>query len=118
VLTLTNNLASNTDGQLTVVGRVVQSPDGTRLAFDARAGLGATRIYVASFSGSVVQPADRLTSLTEGQESFPTWVSDARVGFSSSAGGNDNVYTASGTVLRGSVTLAVPSAREPWFGPN
>ena len=115
VLTLSNNLTS-TDGQLTVVGRVVQSPDGQRLAFDARAGLGATRIYVAAFSGTVVQPADRLTSLTEGQETLPTWVGNARVGFSSSAGGNDNVYTASATVLRGSATLVVPSARDPWFG--
>ena len=118
VFTLTNNLNSNAEGSLTVANRVVLSPDGTRLAFDGRpAGAGATRIYVADFSGTVVQPATRLTSVTDGQESFPTWTSFTSVGFSSSSGGSDNVYTASATAPGGSGTFVVPSAREPWFGP-
>lgn len=117
VFTLTNNLNSNSEGSLTVVNRVVLSPDGTRLAFDARSSAGVTRVYVAAFSGSVVQPAERLSSESEGEETFPTWTSAASVGLSSNLGGQDNVYTASATALRGSLILAVPSAREPWFGP-
>ncbi|MBF5046228.1 MULTISPECIES: hypothetical protein [Myxococcaceae] len=117
-LPITNNLQSN-QTQLIVANRVALSPDGTHLAFDAQpVSGGATRIYVAAFSGTVVDTAARLSNSNEGQESFPTWTNASSVAFSSSAGGgSDNVYTVNVNSIPGSLVFAAPSAREPWFGP-
>jgi TolB protein len=117
-VTFAGDLSSGSEGPLTLANRVAVSPDGTRIAYDASSETAQPRVYVAAFN-QVAQPAERLTSLTEGVESFPIWASTVDVAFSSSAGGADNVYTAraAGSLPAGSAPLVLPAAQQPWFGP-
>jgi TolB protein len=98
--------------------RVVLSTDGTRAAFDASNDIGVTRIFVVELATGVVSqltdhPGDALAN-----DSFPTWVGSTEVGFSSDSGGADQVYEVSAGAARSSGTLVLPSAVEPWHGPN
>lgn len=119
------NVASNLGTQAcSIANRAAISPDGTRAALDGRlfsAGScsGAVRIFVMTLLGT--QTLSQLTSYPaepSANDGFPTWVGADQVGFSSSVGGADNVYIlpASGSMISGG--LRVPSAIEPYYGPN
>lgn len=117
---ITGNLGQDA---CSVANRVVLSPDATRLAFDARTisgGLcsGPVRIFVMDlFSRTVSRitnyPADPGTS-----DGFPTWVGNDQVGFSSNFGGADQVYVLPANTTPTSGGLKVPTASQPYYGPN
>ncbi|MGI5860967.1 MAG: TolB family protein [Myxococcales bacterium] len=94
--------------------RAVLSPDGSRIAFEMRVD-GAKRIFVINESGdpsSLVQVTN-----TDGNDAFPTWIGNDRIGFASDAGGAWNVYEIDVSVgLSGSAYLTVPAAGECSFG--
>ena len=48
-------------------------------------------------------------------DSFPCWMNNTTVAFSSDSGGNDNVYKVT-LPASTSATLLVPKAIEPWYG--
>jgi len=116
---------SETLGQLpnglALANRVVLSPDGGRAVFDASNGSDGARIFAVNLAGGVVS---RPTQLTDhpgdalANDSFPTWVGSTDVAFSSDSGGGDQVYRLSASAVRASGTLVLPSALEPWYGPN
>ncbi len=110
---LTTNLGT-LEGQA-VVNRVVISPDGTRAAYDGRVTSQSTRIFVINLATRVVT---KLTDYTmDANDSFPCWVGNDKVGFSSDSGGNDSVYALSAASMSTSGGLAVGGATEPWYGP-
>lgn len=105
-----------------VANRVAVSPDGSQVAFDGRLSSGGLRIFVAPLTASGVGAARRLTNYsgTAVQESWPSWTSNSQLGFLfvDSSGGNPGIYRATvGAVPSNSVTLSVPSAAEPSYGP-
>jgi len=107
-----------------VANRVVVSPDGNRAAFDARtfsggACVGAVRIFVVNLSNGAVNP--RLTDYPgepNADDGFPTWVGNDQIGFSSNVGGADEVYVLPASSRMSSGGLKIPSASEPYYGPN
>ncbi|QSQ21092.1 PD40 domain-containing protein [Pyxidicoccus parkwayensis] len=107
---------------LAVENRVAVSPSGTQVAFDGRLSSGSVRIYVASFGTAGVSALQRVTDLTSAGvlETWPTWTRSNQVGFllDDASGGTPGIYRATtGTGTPSSVTLAVPSAAEPSYGP-
>ncbi len=111
VTNLTNTLGSEALG---VANRLLVSPDGTKGVFDARVSSGVTRLFVIDLTTKLV------TALYAGEagtnDSFPCWMGNTAVGFSSDSGGNDNVYKVN-LPSSTSATLLVPKAIEPWYGP-
>ena len=101
---------------LGVVSRLAVSPDGTKVAFDGRVSSGASRVFVGQFSGQL-QSVVQVTG-DSGSSTYPSWRSNAELGFLSDDGGSDNVYRISAASVRGSgsLTLAVPGALEPSYG--
>ncbi|ATB44738.1 lipoprotein [Corallococcus macrosporus DSM 14697] len=100
-----------------VENRVAVSPNGSQVAVDGRLSSGGTRVFVAPLSGSNVGGLQRVTSSGAGsEESWPSWTGNSQLGFLITSGGGDPaIYRANlGT---GSVSLAVPSATEPSYGP-
>nr|WP_063747602.1 PD40 domain-containing protein [Corallococcus macrosporus] len=100
-----------------VENRVAVSPNGSQVAVDGRLSSGGTRVFVAPLSGSNVGGLQRVTSSGAGsEESWPSWTGASQLGFLITSGGGDPaIYRANlGT---GSVSLAVPSATEPSYGP-
>lgn len=123
-ITVANGMSQSLTGSLgneaqTIANRVVISPDGTHAAFDGRLGSGATRIFTIdlanpnSINHLTDYPAD-----PNANDTFPCWQGNGTVAFSSDTGGNDQVYTVSSTANLSTGTLVLPSAIEPWFGPN
>jgi len=103
-----------------VENRVAVSPNGAQVALDGRLSSGGTRIFVAPLSGANVGALQRVTSTGVGtEESWPSWTGASQLGFLISSGGSDpGIYRASvGAGATGSVSLAVPSAAEPSYGP-
>jgi Tol biopolymer transport system component len=107
-----------------VENRVALSPDGSKLAFDARtvassgACSGTTRIFIMDMIGS--RMVRRVTDSTDPsvRESFPSWVGNDQVGFSSNFGGADQVYVLPANAAPTSGGLKVPTASQPYYGPN
>jgi TolB protein len=107
-----------------VANRVAVSPDGNKAAFDARTlsgGVcsGSVRIFVVNLSNGAVNP--RLTDYPaepRADDGFPSWVGNDQVGFSSNVGGADQVYVLPASSIMSSGGLKVPSAAEPYYGPN
>ena len=116
----TNLLNGLGNEAIRIRNRVVLSKDGSRAAFDADVSSGATRIFVVDLSSS----ARTVTQVTDHPadpnaiDSFPSWTSSSELAFSSDTGGNDQVYTVSASAQKQGGTLKLPSAVEPWFGPN
>lgn len=106
---ITNTLGNEAQ---TIVNRLVVSPDGTRALFDGRVSSGVTRLFVLDLSTKAVTALYAAEAGTN--DSFPCWVSNGVVAFSSDSGGNDNVYQV--TLPTSSPQLLVPKAIEPWFG--
>ncbi len=103
---------------MSVANRVVISPDGTQAAFDGRLSSGASRIFVINLSSQTVHRLTDYPADPTANDTFPCWVGTGEVGFSSDTGGNDQVYQLAATSNLGSGGLVLPSAIEPWFGPN
>jgi TolB protein len=102
-------------GATAIVGRAVISPDGTRAAFDGKFSSGVRTFVMNLTTKAVIRVTDYADTYT--RDSFPTWVSNAEIGFSSDSGGNDNVYILSAsppTPTSGGLTVG--SALEPWYG--
>lgn len=97
--------------------RVVISKDGTRAAFQSQVSSGVMRIFVADLAGGTVTQLSDPGEATA-NDSFPTWIGSGEIAFSSDVGGNDQVYVLPATAVKQSGALRLPSAVEPWFGPN
>ncbi len=98
--------------------RVVLSKDGSRAAFDGELSSGVTRIFVVNLSTRAVTQVTDYPADPNANDSFPSWTSASELAFSSDTGGNDQVYTVSATAVKQGGSLRLPSAIEPWFGPN
>ena len=100
-----------------IANRIVISPDGTRAAFDGRMQTGGTRIFVINLTSKTVTRLTDYPADPDANDSFPCWVGNEKVGFSSDTGGNDQVYALPATAMNSSGGLTLPSAVEPWYGP-
>jgi Tol biopolymer transport system component len=101
-----------------ISNRVVLSPDGLKAVFDGRVSSGVTRIFVFDLAALTISrltdyPADPTAS-----DSYPSWLGNDKVSYSSDTGGNDQVYSLSAGAMSSSGSLQVPSAIEAWYGPN
>ena len=101
----------------TIVNRVVLSPDGTRAAFDGRVSSGSSRIFVMNLTTKAVTKLTDYPADPNANDSFPTWVGNDKVGFSSDTGGNDQVYALPASSMNTSGGLTLPGAVEAWYGP-
>ncbi|MCP3099126.1 hypothetical protein LZ198_09620 [Myxococcus sp. K15C18031901] len=107
---------------LAVVNRVVASPSGAQVAFDGRGASGNTRVYVAELTAGRMGNPRRVTNFgsANAQETWPTWTRSDQVGFLfvDTSGGDPGIYRSTVALQpSNSVTLAVPSALEPSYGP-
>jgi len=104
-----------------IVNRVALSPDESTVVFDARlvtGGTGVSRIFVKDITQAVTDPVMLTDHLEDpgALDTFPCWVSNTRVSFSSNSGGNDNIYEINTSVTSPSGgSLVVGSAREGFF---
>lgn len=113
------SVASNLGNEvLWVLNRAVVSPSGQQFALDGRLSSGGSRIFVGSLS-----PYNAPTRVTEhpgeagAQDTFPSWMGTTQVGFLSTAGGGQNIYSVTlPTTTLGGGTLLIPSAGEPDYG--
>lgn len=112
---VTNTLGT-IEGQA-VVNRVVLSPDGTRAVYDGRVASQSSRIFVINLTTRAVTKLTDYPADPNANDSFPTWVGNDKIAFSSDTGGNDQVYVLPATAMGTSGGLTLPSAVEPWFGP-
>src|SRR5215472_2559914 len=107
-----------------IANRVALAPNGAKVAFDARTNpslgcSGPVRIFVVDLAAQTVTrltnyPADPLA-----QDGFPTWVGNDQVGYASdAAAGTNNVYSLQAALRDTSGVLRVPTASEPYYGPN
>ncbi len=113
---ITNTLGTGAEGNI-IVNRVVVSPDGTKAAYDGRVTSGASRIFVVNLTTKAVTRLTDYPGDPNANDSFPCWVGNDKVGFSSDTGGNDQVYVLSAAAMSTSGGLTLPSAVEPWYGP-
>lgn len=107
---------------LAVENRVAVSPSGAQVAFDGRLGSGSVRVYVAPFSNLGMGSPQRVTDLTSAnvQETWPSWTRSNQLGFlfTDSGGSDPGIYRANvSNTVPSSVSLSVPSAAEPSYGP-
>lgn len=113
------NVISNLGEGAQVVGsRVTVSPDGKKVAFDARTSSGS-RIFVGSLDGQQqVYGITQVTGKLGVEDTYPSWRGNTELGFLSNEGGVDNVYRVSASSVRGSgnLVLVVPKAIEPAYG--
>lgn len=105
-----------------IVNRAVVSPDGTKVAFDGEVSSGGSRIFVAGLTTQgLVNPVAVTAHVgndSGARDTYPSWTGANQVGFSSNAGGAEQVYRISTNAASpGAGTLAVPSATEPFYGP-
>ncbi len=104
-----------------IANRVAVSPDGSKVAFDARTRSsgscsGPTRIFVVNLSGGLpTRLTDYVDPATDG---FPTWVGNSQVGYSSNFRGADQIYVLPASASMTSGSLKVPTASQPYYGPN
>lgn len=106
------------DGAQVILSRVAVSPDGTRVAFDARTSTGP-RIYVGTIDGQQqIYDITQVTGKLGVTDTYPSWRGNAELGFLSDDGGSDNIYRVSASSVRGSgnLVLVVPKAMEPSYG--
>lgn len=106
-----------------ISNRAVLSPDATKVAFDARTFVsgvcqGAARIFVMFLPGGPFIQLTDYPATPNATDGFPTWVGSDQVGYSSTFGGAEQIYTLSALSTQSSGSLKVPTASEPWFGPN
>lgn len=108
-----------------IANRAVLSPDGGKIAFDARnfssGGVcsGSVRIFVVNLAAQTINRLTNYLAEPGATDGFPTWVGGAQVGYSSDAGsGSNNVYSLDASVADQSGVLRVPTASEPSYGPN
>ena len=110
VTNVTNVLGNEAQG---ISNRLLVSPDGTRAIFDGLVSSGVTRLFVIDLT------TRQVTLVYAGEpgtnDSFPCWMGNGAVAFSSDSGGNDNVYKVT-LPSSTSVSLLVPKAIEPWYG--
>lgn len=116
------NISYNSLGNevLSVVNRAVVSPDGTQVALDGKLSSGSTRIFVGPISAtSGLGALRRVTdSPGTGEETFPCWTGTSGLGLLSvDAGGDPSIYRVPVAATPGSITLTVPTASEPSYGP-
>ncbi len=105
VSNVVNTLGNEARG---VIGRIVLSPDGSKLVFDGEVGSGATRIFSLDVTSKVVTMIySGETGSSTSNESFPSWIDNGTVAFSSDSGGNDSLY---------SVTLPTSNSPNPLVG--
>ncbi len=115
---MATNVASTLGNEAqAIVNRVVISPDGSKAAFDGRVSSGSSRIFVLNLATKVVTKLTDYPADPDANDSFPCWVGNEKVAFSSDLGGNDQVYALTATVMNSSGGLTLPSAIEPWYGP-
>ncbi len=112
------NVANNLGDAQAVVNRAVLSPDGTRAAFDGRTSTAANRIFVVDLATRLVTQLTDYPSDPSANDSFPCWLGNTQVTFSSDSGGNDAVYALQASAQMTSGGLQMASAIEPWYGPN
>ena len=113
---VTNTLGTSFEGT-TISNRAVVSPDGSKAAYDGRLTSGSSRIFVINLTTKAVTQLTDYPGDPTANDSFPTWVSNDKIAFSSDTGGNDQVYVLPATATKTSGGLTLPSATEPWFGP-
>ena len=107
-----------------IANRVAVSPSGTRVAFDARTFSsggcsGGVRIFVRDGSTGAVTRLTNYPAEPLAQDGFPTWVGSDQVGYASDAiAGINNVYSLQASLTDQSGPLRVPTASEPYYGPN
>ena len=106
-----NEVATDLGNALAVANRAQLSPDGTRVAFDGRISSGATRLFVHDLGSGATDQLD----VGSGNQTYPTWTSNAELAFGSDEGGADQIYLV--PAEGGSPTLIIPSAVQPSFGP-
>ncbi|MBJ6760503.1 PD40 domain-containing protein [Myxococcaceae bacterium JPH2] len=105
---------------LSIVNRAVVSSDGTQVALDGKLSSGSTRIFVGPLTSTGIGQLRRLSDYSTAtvQETFPSWTSASGLGFLfSDAGGDPSIYRATVSLTPSSVSLAVPTAAEPSYGP-
>lgn len=117
-------LRTSLGGAETIENRLVVSPSGTRAAFDGRTEEGS-RIFVLALNGTgtagTPQPLTDHPSEQGVSDTFPSWYSESELVLGSDSGGNDNVYRVSATPPSSggnALTLVLPGALEPFYGPN
>ncbi|HYO59087.1 hypothetical protein [Archangium sp.] len=106
------------EGAQVVGSRVTVSPDGTKVAFDARTSSGS-RIFVGKLNGQQqVYDITQVTGKPGVQDTYPSWRGNTELGFLLSEVGGENVYRVSASSMRGSGNLVfvLPKATEPSYG--
>jgi TolB protein len=113
------NVASTLGNEaFSIASRAVVSPDGSKAVFDARLSSGSVRIFVIDLTSKVVNRVTDYPAEPNANDSAPCWMGPDKVCFSSDSGGNDQLYALPADSMRTSGGLQLPSATEPWFGPN
>ncbi len=94
---------------------VALSPDGTRAAYERSEG-GRRRIYVINLTAGAGEVGEQhLLANMSGDMRWPTWISNAQVGYSGRASsGVWSIYEASAET--GTYSLAVPAAQQGSYG--
>jgi TolB protein len=125
VNTGTDSLITGSLGQeaCSIANRVALSPDGLKAAFDARTSsggncIGPVRIFVMDLFSRTVNRLTDYPADPSANDGFPTWVGNDQVGFSSNVGGADQIYVLPANSVRTSGGLKVPTASQPYYGPN
>ncbi len=106
-----------------VANRVSLSPDGRKVTFDAKTSSGGNctgpvRIFVMDLFSGVVNRVTDYPANPSADDGFPTWVGNDQVGFSSNYGGADQIYVLPANMPPTSGGLKVPTASQPYYGPN
>jgi TolB protein len=113
---VTNTLGTSFEGTV-IANRVVISPDGLRAAYDGRLMSGSSRIFVVNLTSKTVTQLTDYPGDPTANDTFPTWVGNDKIAFSSDTGGNDQIYVLPATGMKTSGGFTLGSALEPWYGP-
>src|SRR5215831_9178652 len=97
-------IAPTLGGASSIANRVLVSPDGSKAAFDGRLSGGGSRIFVVQdlSSATITQMTEYDASAQLTNDTFPTWVPNNSVGFSSDFGNSDGTYVLPASSLRAS----------------
>jgi len=104
-------------GILGIANRAVISPNGSTIAVDFTTSSGVSRMFSYDIGGRQFNPLTNYPGALQTNDSFPSWVGDDLIGFSSDFGNNDSIYEISRTAINGTGTLKLGSAVEPSYGP-
>jgi TolB protein len=101
-------------GAQSIANRLVVSPDGKKVAFDAQVSGGVTRVFLFEVASKLVTKLNDYVAEPKANDTFPCWMDETTVAYASDSGGSDNIYRIddSGTNRKS----LVPKAIEPWFG--